>query len=214
MPPMFIDGRVPVVGLTSVDASVSVTTPYLQHASGDSALGVPAPTNPDTLAILTQTQTMANKTLLSPVLYSGSYASANLTQPVITSGYLTSPTIYLSGGALTGGIVNNVIMGKRTIATLATGAVKTLDLSTADVFIVQLTQVCTLTISNAMTGKNYQVVVQQNIADSYTDMSWMTGFINGMVDSGPTRSTAAKDFWTITFDGTNHYGVGAKDVQG
>lgn len=219
MSPMFIDGRVPLLGLTSVDASVSVTTPYLQHAFGDNHLAVPAPANHDTLAILTSTQTLSSKTFLAPIIIGGSIASANMTQPVITSGVFTSPTlnaptVNLTGGALTGGMMNNVIMGLRTLLTLAAGATKSMNLSTADIFLVQLTQACTLTISNPLTGKCYQVILQQNIANGYTDMSWMTGFINGMVDSGPTRSTGAKDFWTITFDGTYHYGIGAKDVQG
>ena len=219
MSPMFIDGNVPLVGLTSVDASVIVTTPLIQHASGDKNLAVPAPTNNDTLVILTQTQTLSSKTFLAPIIMGGSIASANMTQPVVTGGVFTSPTlnapiVNLTGGALTGGMVNNVIMGLRTFMTLAVGAIKTADLSTADIFLVQLTGACTLTVSNPMTGKCYQVILQQDIANSYTGMSWMTGFVNGMLASGPTQSTGAKDFWTITFDGINHYGLGAKDVQG
>lgn len=216
MPPMFIDGHVPVLGLTSVEASVNVTTPYINQTAGAELLGVPAPLNPDTLAILTQTQTLSSKTFLAPIIMGGSIASANMTQPVITSGVFTSPMLDspLLTGAMSGGILNNVILGARTVVSVATGTPKTLDLSTGDVFIVQLTAACTLTISNGGAGKTYQVVLAQGIADSYTGMSWMTGFINEKIASGPTQRTGAMDFWTITYDGSKNYGLGAKDVQG
>ena len=136
MPPMYIDGRTPVA-VTSMDASVSVTTPYLQEASGTKALAVPAPANNDTLAILTAAQTMSAKTLVNPVIQGGSILSATLTQPIITSGVLTSPTIAggtmatsvlsspviaMTGGQMSGGIANYLILGSRTIKTAAVGA--------------------------------------------------------------------------------------------
>ena len=223
MAPMYVDGKPPLVGVTSVDASVAVTTPFIQRASGAHSIAVPDPTNNDTLAVLTSTQTLSSKTLLSPIIVGGSIASANLTQPVITGGAftgpaintptLTAPTIAMTGGQMSGGIANYVVLGGRTVKTLAVGATKTLDFSTADIFIVPLTQATVLTVSNALPGKNYQVIVQQNIANGFTNMTWMSGFVNERLASGPTHRTAAVDFWNITFDGTYHYGMGSKDVQ-
>ena len=219
--PMFIDGGFPI-SVTSLDASVSVTTPYIQHASGDPALSVPVPAGADTLATLTANQTFSSKTLLAPVITGGNITSGALTQPVVTSGVFSAPTIntavintpsiVMTGGQLSGGIANNLILGQRTVVTLPVGATKTLDLATGDIFIVQLTQNCTLTIAAAVTGKCYKVVVKQNIANSYTSMSWMTGFINGLIASGPTQSTGAIDYWDVMFDGTYHYGIGVKNA--
>jgi hypothetical protein len=46
-------------------------------------------------------------------------------------------------------------------------------------------------------------------------MSWMTGFVNPLVASGPTQSTSAVDFWEVLYDAPagKHYAFGAKDVQ-
>lgn len=194
MPPMYIDGNTPLRGITSLDASVGVTTPILQHASGDKTLAVPAPATNDTLALLTSTQTLSCKTLLNPTI--------------------SSAAMIMSGGQMSGGILINTILGPRTVVTLPAGVTKTLDFSTADVFIVPLTGFCTLTVSNAETGKGYQVVLKQDIANSFTGMSWMSNFACEALASGPSPATGAVDVWTITFDGTYHYGVGAKNVQG
>ena len=113
MPPMYIDGRVPV-SVTSLNASVSVQTPYLQEGSGTKSLAVPAPAANDTLAVLTATQTLAAKTLVNPVIQGGSVNAATLTQPVITSGTLTSPSI--TGGNWNGGTLTQPVITTATLS--------------------------------------------------------------------------------------------------
>lgn len=226
--PLFIDGSIPV-SVTSLDATVGVTTPYLQAAPGDASVAVPAPAANDTIVILSQTQTLLAKTLVAPIIQGGSLSGVVLTAPTINSGTLqsavssneilysptlTTANISLSGGQMSGGIVFNTVLGAKTIAQYSAGPTITLDFSTADIFVVQLTQTCTLTVSNALTGKCYYVLIQQSIANGHAPMSWMTGFISEKVASGPTRATGAKDFWSIVFDGTNHYGAGARNLKG
>ena len=112
MPPMFIDGRYPM-DVTSLNASVSVQTPYLQEGSGTKFLAVPAPANNDTLAILTATQTLAAKTLVNPIIQGGSVNAATLTQPVITTGTLSSPTIQtpvMTGGSWASGTLTQPVI--------------------------------------------------------------------------------------------------------
>lgn len=221
----YIDGKFPAQ-VTTLQASVSVETPYIQQASGAHTLAVPDPAGNDTLTVLSGAQTLSSKTLLNPVITSGVLTqpiitSGVLTQPVITSGVLTSPLITTAdirltgGGTLTGGIMHNVIGGIKVAQTQAVGATKTLDLSTADIFIVNLTQACTLTVSNAGSSKQYTVVVKQGVANSYFGMSWMSGFVNPSVASGPTQRTGAIDIWQVTFDQPVglHYAIGAKDIQ-
>lgn len=153
MPPMFIDGRYPVA-VTSLNASVSVQTPYLQEGSGTKSLAVPAPANNDTLAILTAAQTLAAKTLVNPIIQGGvftaptittgvlssptietpvmtggSWASGTLTQPIITSGVLTSPAIVggnWSSAALTSPTITNAGASTATVeAAVATDTLMT-----------------------------------------------------------------------------------------
>jgi hypothetical protein len=224
MPPMFIDGRPPLVGATSIDASVSVTTPYIQHASGDKSLAVPAPATNDALALLTATQTMANKTLVDPVLQGATGmaipASATLTNPIITSGVLTSPTIYggtlatsvlsspaiaLTGGQMSGGIINYVVIGARNIAAMTISVNHTMDMSTADMFMFTLDAVGTLTVQNVCTGKIVKVIIKQ-LTNTGRLMSWMTGssYTRGTNDTPPTASGGIYEY-QIFFDGTRYY---------
>lgn len=201
----YIDGQVPYQVSTLV-ATVSVQTPYLLYDAGAKSLAVPDPLADDTLAILTGTQTMDHKTLLNPVITTGS-----LTSPLIT----TADIRMTGGGTYSGGIMHHVVGGAVVVQTQAVGATKTLDFSTADAFLVNLTQNCTLTIANAASSKLYCVVVKQDITNSYTSMSWMTGFVNEKIASGPTQKTGATDFWQIFYNAPDgkHYAVGAKDVQ-
>ena len=208
MPPGYIDGKTPVDG-TYLNASVGVVTPEVQQTASAKTLVVPQPANNDTLAVLTSTQTLSSKTLIGPVISSGNWYLGNLTQPVISSGNwslgtLTAPTIDR---------LTNTIVGGRVFKTAAVGTAKTLDLATADIYLIQLTCGTTLTVSNCPTGKNYQLIVQQNISNSYTQITYMSGFINGFVDSGIAQKTGTVDYWDITFDGSKHYAVGVKDIQ-
>lgn len=216
--PAYIDGRVPV-SVSTLEASIGIQTPYIQQASGASLLGVPNPAGPDNFVVLSGVQTLSSKTLLNPVITSGA-----LTQPVVTSGVFTAPTINTAlmntpdirmtgGGTMTGGIMHNVIGGVRVVATIATGATKTLDLSTADVFVIDLTQNCTLTITNGQSGKLFQVITKQTSSNFFT-MSWMTGYVSEEIASQPTNRSSAMDVFNVLFDGTNHFGWGIKDVQG
>lgn len=222
MPPGYIDGKNPQT-VTYLNATLGVITPDLQASAAAVTVAVPQPANNDTIAVLTSTQTLSSKTLIGPVISSGNWylgkftqptiTSAALTQPVITTGVLTSPAIALSGGSIDGGLINNAILGARTLKTAAVGTAKTLDLSTADIYLVQLTCSTVLTVSNCPTGKNYQLIVQQDISNSYTEVAYMSGFINSFVDSGIAQKTGTVDYWDITFDGSRHYAIGVKDIQ-
>lgn len=215
--PAYIDGRVPA-SVSTLEASVGIQTPFIQQGVGAAALGVPNPAGADTFTVLSGVQTLSSKTLLQPVV-----TSASLTQPVVTSGVFTNPTVdtalikspdirMTGGGTLTGGIAHNVVGGRRVPVDLAAGATKTLDLSTGDVFIANLTQTCTLTVANAYTNKIYYVIVRQT-STNYFEMSWMTGFITDKIASGPTLHSDALDVWHVLFDGTNHYGFGMRDLD-
>ena len=208
MPPGYIDGQQPVYG-SYLNASVGVVTPEVQQTASAKTVTVPQPANNDTMAVLTSTQTLSSKTLIGPVISSGNWYLGSFTQPVISSGNwanasLTAPTIDR---------LTNTIMGGRVFKTAAVGTAKTLDMATADIYLVQLTCSSVLTVSNCPTGKTYQMIVQQNITNSYTAVTYPSGFINGFVDSGVTQHTGAVDFWTVTYDGSKHYAVGVKDIQ-
>ena len=208
MPPLYIDGRVPL-DVTTLNASADVATPYLMQGAGAKTLAVPNPAANDTIAVLTATQTMANKTISGV----GCYFTGNVTHSdLITSANIGSSYFY--SGTVYGSIIYD------DVTTAGIGTPKTLRIDQANVFIVNLTAGCTLTVADGFASslglpKSYHVIVQQNIANSYTAMSWMTGFVNGAVDSGPTQRTGAIDFWQIVWDPITgkHYGIGAKDVQ-
>ena len=208
MPPGYIDGKTPIYG-TYLNASVGVVTPEVQQTAAAKTIAVPQPANNDTMAVLTSTQTLSSKTLIGPVISSGNWYLANLTQPIISSGNwslgtLTAPTIDR---------LTNTIVGGRVFKTAAVGTAKTLDLATADIYLVQLTCSTVLTVSNAAPGKSYQLIIQQDIADSYTQVTYMSAFVNGFVNSGIAQKTGAVDFWSVTFDGSKHYAVGVKEIQ-
>lgn len=219
---LYIDGRQPVQGTTG-EFSIGVQTPYIQQSSGTPNLAVPND-GPDTFIIMTSTQTLANKTMLAPYIQGGSITSATLTQPVISTAVLTQPTIYtgilispdvrMSGGQMSGGAAAYIVFNERTMKTAPVGASKSLDFSTADIFIVELTQPCTLTISNAGASKDYLVILTQGASDAFHAMSWMTGFVCERIASGPTQKTGAVDVWRIFYDGTRHLGIGAQNVGG
>ncbi len=99
------------------------------------------------------------------------------------------------------------------LKTLGAGATKTLDLSTADIYYVELTQATVLTVSNVPLSKAYWVIARQTNT-AYFPMSWMTDFVNGWVASGPAQMCGAVDVWSVYWDGSKHFGIGAKDVQG
>lgn len=212
MPPGYIDGYLAFI--TDTLTSPTVLTPTV--TSGSWYRGNFTQPN-------ISSGTWYQGTLTQPIISSGNWASAaltqpsitsaTLTQPVITTGSLTSPAIAMTGGTFDGGILNNTILGARVFKTAVTGTAKTLDFSTADIYLVQLTCSTVLTVSNVSPGKTYQLIVQQDIANSYTAVSYPSSFINGFVDSGITQRTGAIDFWTVTFDGSRHYAVGVKDIQ-
>jgi hypothetical protein len=213
--PGYIDGKAPLT-VTTLEASVSVQTPYLQHDDAAFSLAVPDPAAVDELAILSGAQTLSSKTLLNPVITSGS-----LTQPVVIGGRLSGSVVATSevteSEVYSNYLYHNVSFDP-VIVDVDSGATKTLALLSGDVFRVSLTQNCTLTISATSTtvSKSYAVIVKQGEANAFHQMSWMTGFINGMVASGATQRTGAIDYWQVLYDWDTgkHYAIGVKDVQG
>lgn len=203
-----------IVGGTFTGPNVVLTTPVVTSGS------------------LTQ-PTITSGTLTSPtIVLGGSWASGSFTQPIVTSARLTtpyiaggtstggtfasstvttstlsSPTIVMTGGQMSGGIFYNTVWGQRNIATITTGASPSLDLLTADVFYMNISQTGTLTVANANTGKVYILVFQQGLANTYRVVSWMTGFLAaGSKDIA--LATGQLDVWKVLYDGSSHITVG------
>jgi hypothetical protein len=200
----YIDGKVPLQG-TTLAASVCVQTPYIQQGDGASVLGVPNPAGADGFVVLSGVQTLSSKTFLGPTIVGGTVSGA-----VFTTGEVLESEVYSNS------MYHNISFDP-VVVTVADGATKTLNFFDGDVFRVNLTQACTLTISATSTSvsKAYMVIVKQAVANEYFPMSWMTGFVNGMVASGPTQKTGAIDYWQILYDWdtAKHYAIGVKDVQ-
>lgn len=117
----YVDGKL-TYDVTSLNASVSVTTPFIKASDAANSIAVPNPAANDTFVVLSGVQTMSGKTLLSPVLQNAVVTSATLTQPVITSGALTSPTIQSgtwTGPSVTGG---NWLSGAMTQPVITSGS--------------------------------------------------------------------------------------------
>ena len=205
--PFYIDGKVPV-DCTTLDASIEVITPVIRYSSAANPVTVHQPTNADTLVTLTDTQTLSSKTLLNPVI-----TSAVLTQPTVTTALLSSPEINLTGGQLSGGIILNTVFYGGPAHVLTSASPKTMDLATANVFICQLTGSATLTVENAQDGRQYILIMEQNITDGHTDAALPSNFLNNLWASGPTQATGAKDIYYATyFSGASYVSI-AKDVQ-
>ena len=220
--PFYIDGRVPV-DVTTLDASVEVITPYIRQSSGANVIAIDNPAGDDTLVTLTDVQTLSSKTLLnpvittgtlsSPVVYSGTFSGMAITSAYIQTCTINSPSINMSGGQLSGGIYFDSVNYGGSIQVLTSLTPKTLDMTTANVFICNITGVATLTIENAQDGKQYVLILQQSLANSYSDIALPNNFINQAIASGPTQSTGAVDIYNVTYYNGYNYVTSGKDLR-
>jgi len=220
--PFYVDGRVPV-DVTTLDASIEVVTPVIRQSSGANAISVDNPANNDTFVTLTDVQTLSSKTLLNPVIttgtfssptvYSGTFSGMTITSGVLATCLLSSPEIALTGGQMSGGYYYDTVNYGGSIQVLTSATPKTMDMATADVFICNITGVATLTVENVQDGKQFVLILNQNISDGFSDVALPSNFINAALASGPYQATGAKTVYMAVHYNDYHYVILARDLS-
>lgn len=157
-----------------------------------------------TIVGTSDSQTLTNKTLTSPVISTISNTGA-LTLPTSTDtlvGRATTDTLTnktIEAGTFTSGYTEETVNAN-------TGTAYTIDLANGTVQILTLTGNCTYTFPTATAGRSFLLVQKQDATGSRT-ATWPSA-VKWPASTAPTiTSTASKaDVFAFTADGTNWFG--------
>ena len=156
-----------------------------------------------TVATLSGTQTLTNKTLTTPVISSISN-TGTLTLPTSTDtlvGRATTDT--LTNKTLTNPTVTNYV---ETPYSANSGTAITLDLANGTVQIITLTGNATVTMPTAVSGKSFIMYLKQDATGSRS-VTWTTVKWAGGTAPTITGTASRMDIYSFFSDGTNWYGV-------
>ena len=156
-----------------------------------------------TVATLSGTQTLTNKTLTTPVISSISN-TGTLTLPTSTDtlvGRATTDT--LTNKTLTNPTVTNYV---ETPYSANSGTAITLDLANGTVQIITLTGNATVTMPTAVSGKSFIMYLKQDATGSRS-VTWTTVKWAGGTAPTITGTPSRMDIYSFFSDGTNWYGV-------
>lgn len=156
-----------------------------------------------TLATLNGTETLANKTLTSPVI-STITNTGTITLPTATGTLATlAGTETFTNKTLTNPTVTNYV---ETPFSANSGTAITLALTNGTVQIITLTGNATITMPTAVSGKSFIMFLKQDSTGGRT-VTWST--VKWASGTAPTVTSTAlrQDIYSFFSDGTNWYGV-------
>ena len=161
-----------------------------------------------TIVGTTDTQTLTNKTLTTPVISSISN-TGTVTLPTSTDtlvGRATTDT--LTNKTLTNPTVTNYV--ESVVAIGNSGTSQTLALTNGTVQTVTMTGNCTFTMPTATAGKSFILIAVQDGTGSRTATFTSVKWAGGTAPTLTTTATTGRDILTFVADGTNWYGTYAQ----
>ena len=196
----------PVLKVSKGGSGAATLTGILKGNGTSAFTVVTAPSG--TIVGTTDTQTLTNKTLTTPVISSISN-TGTVTLPTSTDtlvGRATTDTLTnktLTTPAITNPTVTNYV---ETTFTANSSTAITLDLANGTVQIITLTGNATITMPTATAGKSFIIMLKQDATGSRS-VTWTT--VKYPSGTAPTiTATASKlDIFSFFADGTNWYGT-------
>jgi len=196
----------PVLKVSKGGSGAATLTGILKGNGTSAFTVVTAPSG--TIVGTTDTQTLTNKTLTTPVISSISN-TGTVTLPTSTDtlvGRATTDTLTnktLTTPAITNPTVTNYV---ETTFTANSSTAITLDLANGTVQIITLTGNATITMPTATAGKSFIIMLKQDATGSRS-VTWST--VKYPSGTAPTiTATASKlDIFSFFADGTNWYGT-------
>lgn len=196
----------PVLKVSKGGSGAATLTGILKGNGTSAFTVVTAPSG--TIVGTTDTQTLTNKTLTTPVISSISN-TGTVTLPTSTDtlvGRATTDTLTnktLTTPAITNPTVTNYV---ETTFTANSSTAITLDLANGTVQIITLTGNATITMPTATAGKSFIILLKQDATGSRS-VTWTT--VKYPSGTAPTiTATASKlDIFSFFADGTNWYGT-------
>jgi hypothetical protein len=161
-----------------------------------------------TIVGTTDTQTLTNKTLTTPVISSISN-TGTVTLPTSTDtlvGRATTDT--LTNKTLTNPTVTNYV--ESVVAIGNSGTTQTLALTNGTVQTVTMTGNCTFTMPTNVAGKSFILIAVQDGTGSRTATFTSVKWAGGTAPTLTTTATTGRDILTFVADGTNWYGTYAQ----
>jgi hypothetical protein len=191
----------PVLKVAKGGSGAATLTGILKGNGTSAFTAVTAPSG--TIVGTTDTQTLTNKTLTTPVISSISN-TGTLTLPTSTDtlvGRATTDT--LTNKTLTNPTVTNYV---ETAFTANSSTAITLDLANGTVQIITLTGNATITMPTATAGKSFIIMLKQD-ATGGRSVTWSTVKYPGGIAPTITATASRQDIFSFFADGTNWYGT-------
>ena len=196
----------PVLKVSKGGSGAATLTGILKGNGTSAFTVVTAPSG--TIVGTTDTQTLTNKTLTTPVISSISN-TGTVTLPTSTDtlvGRATTDTLTnktLTTPAITNPTVTNYV---ETTFTANSSTAITLDLANGTVQIITLTGNATITMPTATAGKSFIIMLKQDATGSRS-VTWST--VKYPSGTAPTITATASKLDILSFfaDGTNWYGT-------
>ena len=196
----------PVLKVSKGGSGAATLTGILKGNGTSAFTAVTAPSG--TIVGTTDSQTLTNKTLTTPVISSISN-TGTLTLPTSTDtlvGRATTDTLTnktLTTPTLTNPTVTNYV---ETAYTANSSTAITLDLANGTVQIITLTGNATVTMPTATAGKSFILLLKQDGTGSRT-ITWSTVKWAGGTTPTITGTASRQDIFSFFADGTNWYGT-------
>ena len=196
----------PVLKVSKGGSGAATLTGILKGNGTSAFTVVTAPSG--TIVGTTDTQTLTNKTLTTPVISSISN-TGTVTLPTSTDtlvGRATTDTLTnktLTTPAITNPTVTNYV---ETTFTANSSTAITLDLANGTVQIITLTGNATITMPTATAGKSFIIMLKQDATGSRS-VTWTTVKYPGGTAPTITATASRQDIFSFFADGTNWYGV-------
>ena len=196
----------PVLKVSKGGSGAATLTGILKGNGTSAFTVVTAPSG--TIVGTTDTQTLTNKTLTTPVISSISN-TGTVTLPTSTDtlvGRATTDTLTnktLTTPAITNPTVTNYV--ETTYSANSSTAI-TLDLANGTVQIITLTGNATITMPTATAGKSFIIMLKQDATGSRS-VTWSTVKYAGGTAPTITATASRMDILSFFADGTNWYGT-------
>lgn len=196
----------PVLKVSKGGSGAATLTGILKGNGTSAFTVVTAPSG--TIVGTTDTQTLTNKTLTTPVISSISN-TGTVTLPTSTDtlvGRATTDT--LTNKTLTTPVITNPTVTNyvETTFTANSSTAITLDLANGTVQIITLTGNATITMPTATSGKSFIIMLKQDATGSRS-VTWSTVKYPGGTAPTITATASRQDIFSFFADGTNWYGT-------